>query len=107
MTEGMPDMSALLAQAQQMQAQLEAAQQQLDAERVTGDAGGGLVSATVTGTGELVGLVIDPQALDADDTETLADLILAAYRDASSQALDRQQSAMGPFAQGLGGPPGM
>ncbi|MFL6070824.1 MAG: YbaB/EbfC family nucleoid-associated protein [Actinomycetes bacterium] len=107
MTEGMPDMSALLAQAQQMQAQLEAAQQQLDAERVTGDAGGGLVSATVTGTGELVGLVIDPQALDADDTETLADLILAAYRDASAHALDRQQSAMGPFAQGLGGPPGM
>src|SRR3954452_15291902 len=107
MTEGMPDMSALLAQAQQMQAQLEAAQQQLDAERVTGDAGGGLVSATVTGTGELVGLVIDPQALDAGDTETLADLILAAYRDTSSQALDRQQSAMGPFAQGLGGPPGM
>ncbi len=107
MTEGMPDMSALLAQAQQMQAQLEAAQQQLDSERVTGDAGGGLVSATVTGTGDLVGLVIDPRALDPDDTETLADLILAAYRDATSQALDRQQSAMGPFAQGLGGMPGM
>jgi DNA-binding YbaB/EbfC family protein len=107
MTEGMPDMSALLAQAQQMQAQLEAAQQQLADERVTGHAGGGVVSATVTGTGDLVGLVIDPVAADPDDTETLADLVLAAYRDASAQALQRQQSAMGPFADGLGGPPGM
>jgi DNA-binding YbaB/EbfC family protein len=107
MSEGMPDMSALLAQAQQMQAQLEAAQQQLEHERVTGHAGGGLVTATVTGTGDLVGLTIDPAALDPDDTETLADLVLAAYRDATSQAHVRQQSAMGPFADGLGELPGM
>jgi DNA-binding YbaB/EbfC family protein len=107
MTEGIPDMSALLAQAQQMQAQLEAAQQQLADVRVTGHAGGGLVEATVTGTGDLVGLVIAPAALDPDDTETLADLVLAAYRDASAQAVLRQQAAMGPFADGLGGQPGV
>ena len=106
MTEGLGDMSALLAQAQQMQAQFEVAQQQLAAERITGQSGGGLVSATVSGTGDFVGLAIDPKAVDADDTETLADLVLAAYRDASEQARRRQQAAMGPLAGGLGGIPG-
>lgn len=103
MTDGMPDLSGLLAQAQQMQAQLAASQEQLAHERVTGQSGGGLVQATVTGAGELVGLQIDPQAVDPNDTETLADLVLAAYRDASNQAVELQQQAMGPLAQGLGG----
>ena len=107
MTEGMPDLSGLLAQAQQMQAQLAAAQQELAEERITGQAGGGLVKATVTGGGELVDLTIEPAAADADDTETLADLVLVAYRDASQQAAQRQAEAMGPLAQGLGGLPGM
>jgi DNA-binding YbaB/EbfC family protein len=102
MTEGMPDLSGLLAQAQQMQAQLAQAQQQLADERITGQSGGGLVQATVTGAGELVGLTIGAAAVDPDDTETLADLVLAAYRDASAQAAARQQQAMGPLAGGLG-----
>ena len=107
MTDGTPDLSGLLAQAQQMQAQFEAAQAQLAGERITGQAGGGLVTATVTGAGELVGVTIAPTAADPDDTETLSDLVLAAYRDASTKASARQQEAMGPLAQGLGGLPGM
>jgi DNA-binding YbaB/EbfC family protein len=103
MTEGMPDLSGLLAQAQQMQAQLAATQDQLALERLTGQAGGGLVQATVTGAGELVGLSIASEAADPDDTETLADLVLAAYRDASNQVAAMQQQAMGPLAQGFGG----
>ncbi len=103
MTEGMPDISGLLAQAQQMQAQLAAAQEQLALEKITGAAGGGLVQATVTGAGELVGVTIAPEAADPDDTETLADLVLAAYRDASNQVAQRQSEAMGPLTQGLGG----
>ncbi len=103
MTEGMPDLSGLLAQAQQMQAQLAATQEQLAQERITGKAGGGLVAATVTGAGELVGLSIASEVADPDDTETLADLVLAAYRDASNQVAAKQQQAMGPLAQGLGG----
>lgn len=103
MTDGMPDLSGLLAQAQQMQAQLAASQEQLAHERVAGQSGGGLVQAIVTGAGEFVGLQIDPQAVDPNDTETLADLVLAAYRDASNQAVELQQQAMGPLAQGLGG----
>ena len=103
MTEGVPDISGLLAQAQQMQAQLAAAQEQLAVERITGAAGGGLVQATVTGAGELVGISIAPEAADPNDVETLADLVLAAYRDASNQVAQRQSEAMGPLTQGLGG----
>jgi DNA-binding YbaB/EbfC family protein len=103
MTEGMPDLSGLLAQAQQMQQQLAAAQLELAARRVEGDAGGGLVRATVTGAGELVGLTIDPAAADPQDTETLADLVLAAYRDAGAKAATLQDQTIGPVTQGLGG----
>jgi nucleoid-associated protein EbfC len=98
-----PNIQQLLQQAQQMQQQLMAAQEQLAAARVDGTAGGGLVTATVTGSGELVGLVIDPRAVDPDDTETLADLVLAAVRDATGNAADLQTEKMGPLAAGLGG----
>ena len=80
------DMSGLLAQAQAMQEQLLTAQQELAEMRVEGTAGGDMVTATVTGSGELVGLAIKPEAVDPEDTETLADLILAAVRDASDRA---------------------
>jgi DNA-binding YbaB/EbfC family protein len=100
---GQPDLSALMAQAAQMQQQLLAAQDQLARTEVTGTAGGGLVTATVTGSGELTALVIDPTAIDPGDAEGLADLVLAAVRDANRAAAELQQQAMGPLAGGLGG----
>jgi DNA-binding YbaB/EbfC family protein len=99
----MPDMQAILQQAQQMQQQLMSAQQELAETEVTGTAGGGLVSAVVTGAGELKGLEIDPKVVDPDDVETLADLIVAAVRDANTKAQDLAASKMGPLAGGLGG----
>ncbi|UGY95122.1 YbaB/EbfC family nucleoid-associated protein [Streptomyces gobiensis] len=100
-------MQQLLQQAQKMQQDLAAAQQELAETPVEGSAGGGLVKATVTGAGELQSLVIDPKSVDPEDTETLADLVLAAVRDANSAAQQLQQSKLGPLAQGLGGMPGM
>jgi DNA-binding YbaB/EbfC family protein len=97
------DMSELLAQAQAMQNQLMEAQANLENQEVEGTAGGGLVTALVSGTGELLSLTINPQAVDKDDTETLADLIVAAVRDASENAKDIAAQAMGPLAGGLGG----
>ena len=79
------DMNGLLAQAQAMQAQLAQAQQQLESTTFDGSAGGGLVKAVVTGTGELTGLTIDPQTVDPDDTDTLADLVIAAVHDARAR----------------------
>ncbi|WP_410537459.1 YbaB/EbfC family nucleoid-associated protein [Streptomyces sp. KL2] len=104
---GQPNMQQLLQQAQKMQQDLAAAQQELAEADVEGSAGGGLVKATVSGAGELKGLVIDPKAVDPEDTETLADLVLAAVRDANSAAQELQQQKLGPLAQGLGGMPGL
>ena len=104
---GQPNMQQLLQQAQKMQQDLAEAQARLADARVEGSAGGGLVKAAVSGTGELVGLVIDPKAVDPDDTETLADLVLAAVRDGNAAAQQLQESTLGPLAQGMGGLPGL
>ena len=64
---GQPDMSALLAQAQQMQQQLMEAQESLAASEVHGQAGGGLVQVTMRGSGEVVGVAIDPKVVDPSD----------------------------------------
>ena len=105
--DGQLDMQQLLAAAQQMQEQLINAQQELADTEVSGTAGGGLVTARVNGQGELVDLTIAPDAIDADDLEetaqTIADLVLAAVRDAYARAGDLQQEKMGPFANALGG----
>ena len=97
-----PSMQGLLQQALKMQAQLTAAQDELAAAEVEGSAGGGLVTARMTGSGELVGLVIDPGAVDQEDTETLADLVLAAVRDASREARQLAAEKMGAVTAGLG-----
>lgn len=96
-------MQAILQQAQKMQEQLISAQQQLADAEVEGSSGGGLVKATVSGSGELKALAIDPKAVDPDDVETLADLVVAAVRDAGSNAQKLAEQTMGPLAGGLGG----
>jgi nucleoid-associated protein EbfC len=101
------DMQQLLAAAQQMQDQLMSAQRELADAEVEGTAGGGLVKAMVNGQGDLVDLTISPAAIDAGDpaetAETVADLVLAAVRDAYRAASELQQEKMGPLAVGLGG----
>ena len=99
---GPPDMSALLAQAQQMQQQLMQAQEELAATDVHGQAGGGLVQVTMNGSGEVVAVSIDPKVVDPDDVETLQDLIVGALTDASAQVAELAQSRLGPLAGGLG-----
>lgn len=103
MSAGGFDVQALLAQAQLMREQLTRSQQELAELRVEGSAGGGLVVATLTGEGELVGLVIAPSAVDPDDTETLADLVVAAVRDAREQVARASAERMAPVTEGLGG----
>jgi DNA-binding YbaB/EbfC family protein len=110
---GQIDMQQLLAAAQQMQDQLMNAQQELADAVVEGSAGGGLVKAKVNGQGDLVDLTISPALVedgDAEDTaQTIADLVLAAVRDANRAAADLQAEKMGPLASGigaLGGPGG-
>jgi hypothetical protein len=99
-------MNQILQAAQQMQAHLQNAQQSLADAEVTGSAGGGLVQAKVSGQGELLDLTIDPKVIDASDptetAETIADLVLAAVRDATAAVAALQQRQLG-FADALGG----
>jgi DNA-binding YbaB/EbfC family protein len=102
MAGGMPDVQGMLAQAMQMQQEMAAAQQELANTIVTGTAGGGLVTARVTGSGDLVGLDIKPEAVDPEDTETLADLVIAAVRDARSAADQLAEERLGGVAEDMG-----
>ena len=100
---GQPNLQALLKQAQQMQRDLAAAQDELASAEIEGSAGGGIVTATVTGNGDVVSIRIDPQVVDSDDVETLEDLVVAAINDATRQAQQLQAEKMGPLAGGMGG----
>ena len=100
------DMSALLAQAQQMQQKLLEAQRQLANAEVHGEAGGGLVEVVVKGSGEVVAVKIDPTVVNPEDIETLQDLIVGAMADASKQVTRMAQEQLGSLAGGMGGPPG-
>lgn len=97
------DMSQLLQQAQRMQEQLLSAQQDLTEAEATGSAGGGLVRATVTGAGELTDLHLDPSVVDPEDVETLADLIIAAVRDAHAEIQRRASEQLGSINADVAG----
>jgi nucleoid-associated protein EbfC len=103
---GQLDMQQLFAAAAQMQSQLMSAQQQLAETEVEGSAGGGLVTVTVNGQGELVDVTISKDAIDPGDTEesaqTIADLVVAACHNAYESLGDLQSEVMNPLAGGLG-----
>ena len=97
-------MQQLMKQAQKMQQQVEAAQAELAQTEVVGTAGGGLVTATLLGSGELSALTIDPRAVDPDDVETLQDLVVAAVRDARRSVDELTEQRLGPLTGALGSP---
>ena len=100
------DINALLQQAQQMQEQMAAAQHELAAATVDGTVGDGLVTVTVNGTGELVGVKIRRDSFDPSEPEDLEDLIVAAYRDAAARAQALASEKLGPITGALGGEAG-
>ena len=103
---GQLDIQQLFAAAAQVQSQIASAQQRLAETEVEGSAGGGLVKVTLNGQGELVDVSISVQAIDPSDPEesvqTVADLVLAACRDAYDELGELQAEMMGPLAGGFG-----
>src|SRR5437868_12561835 len=97
------DMNNLLKQAQQMQADMQKAQEELANEVVEASAGGGMVTVKATGAGELKEIKIDPKAIDPDDPEFLEDAVLAAVNEALRSASSLAQSKLGSVTGGLGG----
>jgi DNA-binding YbaB/EbfC family protein len=98
------DMNKLLQQVGQMQEQMQKAQEDLANETVDATAGGGMVTVTANGAGEIKQIKIDPKAIDPDDPEMLEDMVLAAVNEAIRSAQSLQQSKLGGLAGGaLGG----
>ena len=97
------DPQALMRQAQKLQQDIARTQEELANERVEGTAGGGSVTVTASGTGEIVAVKLSPDAVDPSDVEMLEDLILAAIHEATRSASELQQKRMGGLTGGLGG----
>ncbi len=96
-----PDLSAMLAEAQKLQARLQEAQDAAKKQSVEGSAGGGMVTVEVTGGLEVKRIKIDPQIVDAKDVGMLEDLIAAAMNHALGKAQALQSDAMRSATGGL------
>jgi DNA-binding YbaB/EbfC family protein len=94
-------MGNLQGMVQKMQQEMARVQSELEAAQVDGSAGGGVVSATVTGKGELVSIAIDPSAVDPTDVEMLQDLVVAAVNDALRASRDLAEQKMAAVTGGL------
>ncbi len=95
------NMGDLMKQAQQFQQKLGSIQEELAGKMVTGTAGGGMVTATVNGNGELIGIAIEKDILNPDDAQMLQDLVLAAVNDGLRKAKELGKEEMGKLTGGL------
>ena len=97
------NMQAMMKQAQKMQESMLKAQEEIALMESTGTAGGGMVTATVTGTSTLKSIEIKPDVVDPDDIDMLQDLVVAAVNEALKAASDKSQSQMSAITGGIGG----
>ena len=97
------DINKMLKQVEQMQAEMAKAQEELAKETVEASAGGGMVTVKATGALEITEIRIDPEAIDPDDPELLADMVLAAVNEAIRSAQGLAQSKLGGALGDLGG----
>lgn len=101
-------MNQIMRQAQAMQRKLAKAQEELAQQEISGQAGGGMVTAVVSGGGtEVRSITINPEAVDPDDVEMLQDMVVAAVNEALRAAKQLEEETMGGLAGGLGLPPGL
>jgi nucleoid-associated protein EbfC len=97
------DMNKMMQQVQQMQAEMVKAQEELASETVEASVGGGMVTVTANGSGEIVSIKIKPEAIDPEDPESLEDLVLAGVNQALRNVQELAQSKLGGAVGGLKG----
>lgn len=102
--QGLQQLQAALVQAHVMQHKLMEAQQQIAQTEVTGEAGDGLVRVTLSGTGEVASIQIDPKVVNPDDVETLQDLVVGALHNAAENMRETVKTILGPLAEAAGRP---
>ena len=98
---GPGNMQSMIRQAQKMQEDMAAAQAELEQKEYTATAGGGMVTATVDGKHLVRSLVLNPEAVDPEDTEMLADMITAAVNEAVRKAQADSDETMGKLTGGM------
>ncbi|MEP3231872.1 MAG: YbaB/EbfC family nucleoid-associated protein [Hyphomicrobiales bacterium] len=103
----MKDIMGLMKKAGEMQAKIQEMQEEAANAEVVGTAGGGLVTVTLSGKGEMRGLKVDPSLLKEEEAEIMEDLILAAHNDAKGKSEAAMQEKMQEMTAGLPLPPGM
>jgi DNA-binding YbaB/EbfC family protein len=103
----MKDIMGMMKAASEMKGKMEAMQAELANLVVEGRSGGGMVTVSLTGKGDLRGLKIDPSLFKEDDVEVLEDLIVAAHADAKAKSEAEMQKRMSEVTAGLPLPPGM
>jgi DNA-binding YbaB/EbfC family protein len=96
-----PNVQGMMAQVQQMQQEMAAAQEQLARETVSASSGGGMVTVVVTGDLRVTSVTIAPEAVDPEDVEMLADMVTAAVNEALRCAQELAASRMGGATEGL------
>src|SRR5271167_5245239 len=96
-----PNMQQMLQQVQHMQLQMEAAQEELKSEVVEASAGGGMVTVRVGGDLEVKAVKIDPSAVDPEDVEILADMVLAAVNEGLRMAQELAAKKLGGATGGI------
>ena len=101
MGRGPGNMQSLLRQAQKMQEDMAKLQEELDAREYTARSGGGAVTAVVDGKHRLKTLEIQPEVVDPEDTEMLADLVIAAVNEAVRQAAETSEAEMSKVTGGM------
>ena len=103
----MKNLGSMMKQAQEMQTRMQEMQAEMERLEVQGTSGGGLVTVTITGKGELRRLSVDPSLVDPNDKEVMEDLIVAAVNDAKAKADERMRDETQKLMGGLQLPPGM
>ena len=97
----MADFMKILQQAQEMQGRFQKIQEELQQQTVTGSAGGGMVTAEVSGTGQIQRIKLDPSVVNPSDIEMLEDLVMVAVADAQKKAQNLAQEHMGKLTGGM------
>jgi DNA-binding YbaB/EbfC family protein len=103
----MADFLGMMKQAAQLKSKMESMQAELDGVEIAGTAGGGLVTVTLTGKGDMKGVKIDPSLIKPEEVEIIEDLIVAAHDDARRKVEAVMQEKMKEVAGGLPLPPGL
>jgi len=98
------NMGGMMKQAKKMMEDIQKIQESLTQERIDVSSGGGMVTATVTGDGELVSVKINPQVVDPEDVEMLEDLVTTAVREATAKAKQSAAEKMQAVTGGVGIP---